>query len=71
MAFQLGREIGGECIDCEASLLSFSLWILVENVWISKRMYMALWFQKRYVLKSNCFKFWKYSWAYYEASILI
>jgi hypothetical protein len=32
MAFKLGREIGGECTNCEASLLIFSLWILVENV---------------------------------------
>jgi hypothetical protein len=24
MAFQLDREIGGECIDCEASLFEFS-----------------------------------------------
>jgi hypothetical protein len=35
VAFQLGREIGGECIDCEANLLIFSLWILVVNVCVS------------------------------------
>jgi hypothetical protein len=47
MAFQLGREIGGERPDFEASLLIFSLYILVENVWMSgfctRRTYMALW----------------------------
>jgi hypothetical protein len=56
MAFQLGREIGGECPDFEASLLIFSIWILVENMWMSGFCTRRTWLYGFRVSEAVCIK---------------